>query len=448
MSGFSESRRQAVHITMGGWALLLRWITWPQAAALAGAALVFNAFVLPRVGGPRLYRDADVTRGLPIGILFYPLSVLFLVLLFPYRLDIVAAAWGIMAAGDGFATIAGRSFGRTRLPWNAEKTVEGTVAFIVAGSAAGALLAWWVRPGVEPVPPVVFTLGAPIFAAVVAALVETIPVRLDDNLSVPAAAAGALWMASLIRPDAGAQLADPRFHRIVLLGLALNAAVAAAGWLARTVSVSGALTGLIIGSIVFAGTTWRGWLLLLAAFVAASVTSRMGLARKTALGIAEARGGRRGAGNAIANTGVAACAAALAVLSPYGAASLLALTASLVAGASDTVASEIGKAWGRRTFLVTTFRSVPPGTVGAASLEGTGALIGSALLLAWMAAGLGLIGYEVIPAVAIAAVVASFIEGALGAAFEPRGILNNDLLNFVTTASAAALAAVLVGTAR
>jgi uncharacterized protein (TIGR00297 family) len=448
MSGFSESRRQAVHITMGGWAVLLRWISWPQAAALAGAALAFNAFVLPRLGGPRLYRDSEATRGLPIGILLYPLSVLLLVLLFPYRLDIVAAAWGIMAAGDGFATIVGRKIGRTRLPWNSEKSVEGTVAFIVAGSAAGVLLAWWVRPGVEPIPPVAFTLGAPIIAAVVAGLVETIPVRLDDNLSVPASAAGTLWVASLIRADAGPQLADPRFHRIVLLGLALNAAVAAAGWFARTVSVSGALTGLIIGSIVFAGATWRGWLLLLAAFVAASVTSRMGLARKTALGIAEERSGRRGAGNAIANTGVAACAAALALVSPYSAASLLALAASLVAGASDTVASEIGKAWGRRTFLVTTFRSVPPGTAGAASLEGTGALVGSALLLAWMAAELGLIGYELIPVVAIAAVVASFIESVLGAAFEPRGILNNDLLNFVTTASAAALAILLAGNAR
>ncbi len=42
-------------------------------------------------------------------------------------------------------------------------------------------------------------------------------------------------------------------------------------------------------------------------------TSRLGLRRKTLLGIAEERGGRRGAGNAFANTGVAAIAAVLAV---------------------------------------------------------------------------------------------------------------------------------------
>src|SRR6185295_5061356 len=109
--------------------------------------------------------------------------------------------------------------------------------------------------------------------------------------------------------------------------------------------------------------------LLFATFIAASVTSRLGLARKVLLGIAEERGGRRGAGNAIANCGVAAVAAIAAVTTPDRGSSLLALVAALTAGGSDTVASEIGKAWGRSTFLVTTFRGVPPGTPGAMSLE-------------------------------------------------------------------------------
>ena len=41
-------------------------------------------------------------------------------------------------------------------------------------------------------------MAAPIAAALVAALVETIPVRLDDNLSVAATAGGAMWLASLV----------------------------------------------------------------------------------------------------------------------------------------------------------------------------------------------------------------------------------------------------------
>jgi uncharacterized protein (TIGR00297 family) len=304
-------------------------------------------------------------------------------------------------------------------------------------------LAWWTRPAVTPLPPLGFTIAAPIGAAVVAAFVETIPVRLDDNISVPASAAATLWMASLITVDPREMSYLPA---LALAGLALNTAVAAAGWAARTVSASGAIAGVLIGTIIYVGAGWQGWALLLAAFLAASMTSRVGIRRKTALGIAEERGGRRGAGNAIANTGVAACAAALAVLSPHSSVCLLALTASLVAGASDTVASEIGKAWGRRTFLVTTLRPAPPGTSGAVSIEGTAAGVGSALALAWpLGQGLGLIGSEAIPVVVASATLASFVESVLGATLERRGILNNDLLNFINTAAAAGLALALAG---
>jgi uncharacterized protein (TIGR00297 family) len=430
---------------MAGFALLLRWLTWPQAAALAAAALAFNAIVLPRIGGRRLYRDSDVARGLPLGILFYPFSVLLLIVLFPRRLDIVAAAWGIMAFGDGFATIVGRAAGRTPLRWNPDKTAEGSAAFVVAASLAAVALAWWTRPAVAPLPPLWFTLAAPIAAAVVAAFAETLPVRLDDNLSVPAAAAATLWMASLITVDPREMSYLPA---LAVAGLALNVAVAVAGWLARAVSASGAVAGAAIGAIIYVGAGWQGWALLFAAFLAASITSRLGIRRKIALGIAEERGGRRGAGNAIANTGVAACAAALAVLSPYSSVCLLALTASLVAGASDTVASEIGKAWGRETVSVVNLRRVPSGTPGGMSREGTLAGIVAATALAALAAAGGLIPVRVIWIIVLAATLGALVESLLGATLEPRGIVNNDLLNFINTAAAAGVALALAGGAR
>ena len=40
---------------------------------------------------------------------------------------------------------------------------------------------------------------------------------------------------------------------------------------------------------------------------------------------------------------------------------------------ADTFASEIGKAYGKTTFLITTLEKVPPGTEGAISAEGTAA---------------------------------------------------------------------------
>ena len=61
----------------------------------------------------------------------------------------------------------------------------------------------------------------------------------------------------------------------------------------------------------------RRWLFLFAAFFVATVASRLGIERKSLLGIAEDRGGRRGPGNAFANCGVATVAAAAAVFTPY-----------------------------------------------------------------------------------------------------------------------------------
>src|SRR5690349_4812970 len=104
----SERARQWVHIGSGSFALLLRVLTWWEAAALAVVALAFNVVALPRVGGRRLYRPADEARGFPIGIVLYPLAVLLLILVFPSRLDIVAAAWAVLALGDGAATLVGQ----------------------------------------------------------------------------------------------------------------------------------------------------------------------------------------------------------------------------------------------------------------------------------------------------------------------------------------------------
>ena len=108
MTAHSENARQWVHVGSGLFALLLRVTTWPQAAALAAVALMFNVVMLPRIGGRRLYRPPDTARGFPVGILLYPFSVLLLTLIFRSRLDIVAAAWAIMAFGDGAATLVGR----------------------------------------------------------------------------------------------------------------------------------------------------------------------------------------------------------------------------------------------------------------------------------------------------------------------------------------------------
>ncbi len=135
MSGLrGDLSRKLLHIAMGGFAFLLRYLTWWQAALLAIVALLNNLLVMPRVGRKRFFRGEAKERGLDVGIVLYAASVLVLILVFPHRLDLVAAAWAFLAFGDGLATIAGLAFGRASgpLPWNAQKTWAGFTGFVVA----------------------------------------------------------------------------------------------------------------------------------------------------------------------------------------------------------------------------------------------------------------------------------------------------------------------------
>lgn len=439
----SEDGRQLVHMAMGGLALLLRYLSAWEGAVLAGVAVAFNMYALPRIAGP-LYRPLEARQRFFSGITLYPVAVLLLLLTFPDRRDIVAAAWGVLAFGDGIATIAGRHIKSPRIPWNREKSIAGTAAFILFGGAAGSFLCWWCRSAVIPPAYPWFSVWMPWVAAAVAAVVETIPIRLNDNISVPAAAAAVLWWASLVSQDLLVNAAGPAM-RLLPIAVAANASVAGLGYFGATVTVSGAIAGALLGIVIVLTAGWGGWALLLATFALAVVTSRLGLRRKTLLGIAEGRGGRRGAGNAVANTGVAAAAAVLAALSYASDAAWIAFVAALAAGGSDTVASEIGKAWGRRTFLVPTLAHVPPGTPGAVSAEGTAAGLLGALALGGLGVLFQLVPAVTLPAIVLGATIGAFAESAMGATLEAPGFVNNDVLNFLNTAIAAAAAIFLTG---
>jgi uncharacterized protein (TIGR00297 family) len=426
-----ESHRQLVHIGVGVVALSLRWLSWPEAAVVAVTAILFNAFVLPALM-PSVLRTSDRTQIWTSGLVLYPTAVLALVLVFHTRLDLAAIAWVILAAGDGMATLVGAHVRTGRLPWNQNKSVGGLLAFLIAGSLAAVGTVWWFAPAT----PAVWAIGCAVLAAVVAGFAETIPIRLDDNITVPVTAAGVLWGTTLVDPAVFSASLDAATWWM----LVVNIMVALAGWAARTVTPAGAITGAVIGTAMMVGSGVAGWAVLMATFVLASIATRAGHTRKAAAGIAEERGGRRGPGNAIANTGIAMCAALVGAGSADPTLPWLALVAAVATAGSDTVASEVGKAWGRTTLLITTLRRVPPGTSGAVSIEGTLAGVVAAALLAAIGAAMGLVSWVAVPIVAAAATLASLLEGVLGATLEARGMLTNDVVNGVNSAMGAALA--------
>lgn len=425
-----ELLRKCVHMGVGLFAFALRFLGPWWSAVLAVVALANNLFVLPRIGGRKLWREADHAAGTSIGIILYPLSVLILILAFFWRLEIAAATWGVLAFGDGMASVAGMSFGRRKLPWNPGKSWAGSVAYVVFGTAAAAVLLQWTAPDRISW---AFSLGAAFATALLAAVLESLPQGLDDNIGVPLVSA--LFLCGLLL-SAGTWrdfVAGEGLATRLLLAALVNAGLAGAAYAARTVNRSGVIAGFLVGFAIYAFLDWKGFLLLFAFFVIGSACTKLGYKRKAEAKLAQEEGGRRGARHAFANAGVAAACAMFAALTPYHLLFALAFAAALATAAADTASSEIGQLIGRRTFLITTFRPVPRGTDGAVSLEGTLAGIAASLAVAVLGALLGLYAWTGVLPVVVAAFVGSTFESVVGAALEKRQLLDNEALNFLNT---------------
>ncbi|MFS8806620.1 DUF92 domain-containing protein, partial [Synechococcus sp. R6-10] len=179
-------------------------------------------------------------------------------------------------------------------------------------------------------------------------------------------------------------------------------------------------------------------------FLVGTAVTKLGIRRKQAQGIAEKREGARGPENVwgSALTG-AVCALGYAFFPhPLW---WLGYSASFAAKLADTVSSEVGKAYGRKTFLITTFQSVPAGTEGAVSLEGSLAGVAAAAGMAGLAWGIGgeWVGESPfwLGICWLAGILATLAESWMGVVLQPRlAWMTNEVVNSIQTTLAALLA--------
>jgi len=427
----NEALRKSIHIVTGFLAITLKWLPWRIAAAIAAVAAIGNWLVLHRLVGKSVARHE---RGYDAGIVLYPLAVCALILTFNWHIELAAVGWVILAFGDGFATLIGRAVPIAPLPWNRMKSWGGTLAFIGFAALAGEGIAMFFGA------PSLLVVG---IAVIIAALVESMPLGVDDNVSVPAAAAVTLAVLS-IQPMVGEIVHPP----IPWPWIALNTILAILGYALRTVDLSGFITGWLLGTIVILGGGPPMYVALLAFFIVGTACTQLGYARKARAGLAQEKGGRRGAGHAFANVGVAAICS-IAVWRGLGLVPLFMGITSLATAAADTAGSEIGQLIGKRAFNPLTFRRVERGTDGAMSIEGTlagaiGAVIvaiaGTAMAVHHLRPGfIGMVTIDkarVISVVTIAAVLGSYVESVVGSLTKN---VNNHVMNFLNTAVGAIL---------
>ena len=235
---------------------------------------------------------------------------------------------------------------------------------------------------------------------------------------------------------------------IWIQALLLNTVLIAVAQRAPLLTPAGWVHAGALGTILWGCLGWRGWVAVVACLVLGSLVTRLGLREKQERGLAEARGGRRGPENVWGSAATGACLALLigAGVEPRSLL-LVGFSASFAAKLADTFGSEIGKRWGRRPVLITTLRSVPPGTEGAISLAGTLASAAGSVLMTLVMWQL-----QLLPSISVSLVVmligllATLAESLLGALAQDRfRWLSNELVNALQTLLAAVMAMLWLG---
>jgi len=188
----TELRRKLLHITAGtifafSINLLLKKYSAVEIAAvltlfvLSGLAISFlykknvarTALFLFYYLIEKFEREEEKKKIPGKGVFMFFAGAVLTIIIFK-SIGIVTASILIVALGDGMSTLIGLMFGTHPLPYNKKKTFEGSIAFVVFGFA-GALTQ------VSP--------AQAFAAATVCMVVESLPLRIDDNLVIPIVAA-------------------------------------------------------------------------------------------------------------------------------------------------------------------------------------------------------------------------------------------------------------------
>jgi dolichol kinase len=144
------------------------------------AAVVFFGFKL-------IARRGDCSDRVS-AVFGYAGSVLTLLVLFPQHIELGLGVLAVLAFGDGSATAGGLLFAGRRLPWNSKKSWSGLLSFVAGATFMASLVYWgetnfnpWASP---PIVPFHSALAVGGTASLAGAVVESLPLRLNDNVSV------------------------------------------------------------------------------------------------------------------------------------------------------------------------------------------------------------------------------------------------------------------------
>ncbi len=193
-----ETRRQLIHMSGIAIPFYLQWsyyawgVITPLLSLLLAIILLYGISLSykKKLRVPVVARIIDTTERPGViavsparGAMMFLLGGTVTLLLFSYSIAIVAASIAVLALGDSFSTLAGKRLGRHRIPYNKEKSIEGSLFGTIAAFAGALILVPW---------------PLALAGALGGMLAESLPLKVDDNLVIPIAAALSMTALSFI----------------------------------------------------------------------------------------------------------------------------------------------------------------------------------------------------------------------------------------------------------
>ena len=166
----------------------------------------------------------------------------------------------------------------------------------------------------------------------------------------------------------------------LLIGLILSSIIGIAGYNRGALAFSGVVGAIVVGTLIFGFGGWTWGFLLVAFFTSSSLLSLYRSRDKALVSDRFAKGHRRDLGQTLANGGLGALLAVAYGLSPIPAL-FAAFVGAMATVNSDTWATEIGVLSRGAPRLITTGRTVPPGTSGGITRDGSLAALAGGLFI-------------------------------------------------------------------
>ncbi|HEY0770533.1 MAG TPA: DUF92 domain-containing protein [Sphingobacteriaceae bacterium] len=199
----------------------------------------------------------------------------------------------------------------------------------------------------------------------------------------------------------------------------------------------GALAGVVIAFSIYFFAGYTGLIMLASFFITGTFATSWRKKDKQNRLNKSGYQSKRSMNQVLANAAVPSLIACIIYIDPANANLYqLVIAGSLASATADTLSSELGMIYGRRFYNVLSLKTEAKGLDGVISLEGT--LIGcaGATLIAFIYSfGYGFNhGFWM---VIFAGTAGNLTDSILGAALERKNLMTNDMVNFLSTVSAA-----------